>query len=910
MTTLEYTWAGLALWPFLFLLLAGRAFFALAGVRMKGVAAWYLSPAMGLVVAGFLVGWLNQAGLPVRAFGQELTIALTVVSLGIIVWKKCSPPRALLASGALAVIYLGTVGWPLLLQGPDWISFLNHDFSNYTLAATRLLSHGFFDVPTREQLQGGDPATLTWFMHVSKGERPCTDTMLAAMADTFRISPREIFMPFTLSLHLVQAWALAGLLALESRTRRAALPAMVVLLFTPLSILEVYYQLIAQAGGLALMLLAYALLVRPMAFRPWPGNIRQALPCAAAMAYLLWFYPEATPFTLMGAALFHAWALWKHASDRWRRLAWLTVAGCTTLLLLHINLQRVFGFLLNQIRHGAQQADRFPYFVELQGWPRLMGWTEFYGQAPAWTIWVAVAAVVACIVALLRKSRLVPPLASAMALVIALLVMRQSGFGVFKAALFAQTVLAAGAGTAWCWTLRWPVMVRAVIVLVWMASVAPTALAYRRVSLGEPGGPCEAPYASQLGFPRRIPLKGECQVINMGPGMEKVVLQNLKKMRLNPLPPAASSMYWLPREYHLELATSLMEHIKSETREFESRYVYLEPPLVPGRSSDRYLAEPHPLLCPFNRLDARTQFRDWYTFRPLGEFRNRLSLLPSEESQAPIPAAAAREYHFRGFPIESDPAASPGERRTFMNMRRHLLFEVLRPTEEMFVRIQLTRTYRGEGRTALPEKAVILGDGEWPVGFTGNGTACVVVGPVRPRMSFGRALLALDLGEQASQLPVGDTRPLGGWIRDVSALTPGRRGALAPPASISQFPRDLLDNPGLEYSGIFEDGWIGRDSWVTLRLPEGDRMALQLKLQIPGIGKLAAGNRVRVKLDGAERLARTLPAGEFETLVELPRPASDRVRVEISWDHTENLPKRDARPVAARVDTLRLISIE
>src|SRR5438093_10147332 len=60
-----------------------------------------------------------------------------------------------------------------------------------------------------------------------------------------------------------------------------------------------------------------------------------------------------------------------------------------------------------------------------------------------------------------------------------------------------------------------------------------------------------------------------------------------------------------------------------------------------------------------------------------------------------------------------------------------------------------------------------------------------------------------------------DRRPVG-ISRNISIITNEQYQKLERPSKIAEFPQDLSRNPGLEYSGVFEDGWVGPESFFKL----------------------------------------------------------------------------------------------
>src|SRR5262249_30661639 len=150
----------------------------------------------------------------------------------------------------------------------------NDDMANYCLAASRLLRHGFFDVPTaRELFAGQDFTQYYWFYHVPAGIRCGPEIVVAWTASLTGLTVHQAFMPATLALHLVLISSAGALAGLPRRPRRVAFWASVLAAASPLMTYGVVCQLIAQVGGVALLCGAAAVALRPVPLRLGPRRL-------------------------------------------------------------------------------------------------------------------------------------------------------------------------------------------------------------------------------------------------------------------------------------------------------------------------------------------------------------------------------------------------------------------------------------------------------------------------------------------------------------------------------------------------------------------------------------------------------------------------------------------------------------
>jgi hypothetical protein len=210
---------------------------------------------------------------------------------------------------------------------------------------------------------------------------------------------------------------------------------------------------------------------------------------------------------------------------------------------------------------------------------------------------------------------------------------------------------------------------------------------------------------------------------------------------------------------------------------------------------------------------------------------------------------------------------------------------------------------RRDGSGALPPASVV-GTRRVPLPLVGSGSARVVSAPLTPKVIDGLRYVVVDMGEPgqlplvrrpgltdlwAKSVPI-DPRFLTSYVRDISLVSDSAYQHLRAPHALTRFPADL-HNPGLEYSGIYEDGWLSDDAYALLA--GGPRTRLVAKVEVPG-GYPA--RTLRILLDGHTIAERKVGPGN--TTVTVPIAASPaRRRVEFRWSRPIKLPAPDGRSV-------------
>lgn len=245
---------------------------------------------------------------------------------------------------------------------------------------------------------------------------------------------------------------------------------------------------------------------------------------------------------------------------------------------------------------------------------------------------------------------------------------------------------------------------------------------------------------------------------------------------------------------------------------------------------------------------------------------------------------------------------------------RRLLFRVVNPTPHPRLLVEMTNTLAADGRNLLPP-ATLAGADSAPLGLIGRGSARVYAGPVDPQTVQGEALIGIDMNAEPTAFRPRrrglmrlfgntinlDPRTLVGFARDISLVSDEEYRAMEPPRLLSAFPADLADKR-LEYSGLYEDGWVAEAAFVRLA-GSPRRSVLAIDGIAPKIAETSKPPELTVLLDGREIERRVLPFGRFAARAVLPPSAGPR-RIDLRFDRVEQLPGGDDRPVAVKLERL------
>lgn len=926
--------------------LTGQALQILLGIKSGRTRSWLLAPTFGMAALALSGMLLNQAGLPFASFALWLFAATSMASIGLLIWKKTRAPIGYHKIFVVLFAVLLLSGWPLFLYGWSWVGYGNDDMANYCLGAERFLRHGFYSIPQPVELAGIDYSQFYWMMHVAGQIRFGSEHMLAYVAGITGLKPIAIFMPTLLAFCLTQLTAIMALAGSTNASHRTGFFAAITLGVAPLWYAGIMYQLIAQVAGLGLLAAILVLIARPRFPSSRCGQARLAGASAILIAALCICYPEVLPFLVLG------WILYMVVQMRLRRRWFVGLvptaafALLLVLLLLRHNALSTTLTLLGQATDGLNaqttlateaRVSLFPYFLMPSGPAFFFGFDVLADRyAEPWTSYALVGGLIAAVgtLGLLKPwtHNLTAPAALLVAMVPigALLFHTQNGFGLFKLMMFALPflILEVTRQAVTCHHRRTMLVAYILLLVVWIAGA--WRYTYATSNL-ESNGEGELLTASQSRgeFPDQpawsdttsAPISKLLMI--EAPDAQPIFLSQLVVAALmgrsaEPFP----AWVWnvIPGYATGDTAIALANHIQTEVYQkqqvlglhfWESRKAARLP------SEEDILITSQAELRAFNKI-ADNPFQPTnglFTYARLPDLKNHLAFIQSQEGQHYYLGSAG---HISVYRAQKD-IYQPEEH--FFAIGRHLLFRVLNPDKSIRLRLSMTTSILGEGRTKLPIEALVRfgEDGHAKLGFMGSGSANVFSPPIEPIRINGAAYIALDLGRPP--IPLGlpardlqglynrdlslDTRLALGYCRDISAIDEETYQARTLPREISRFPADLFMNNAPEYSGIYEDGWVSRHAFIVLGPADtGDIISVHAQLpQIPG--KPAASTKVELLANGKSLITKKIVAGDIDLEAAVPN-ASRQVKIELRFDRTESLPAPDNRPVTVLLKAIKL----
>ena len=950
----------LVLGTFLYLTFIGQAVVALLRPRLGVLWSWFIAPTVGLALLIVLITRLNVWGIPVRVAGPWLTLGMFVAAVGIFIWRRPKLPwRQLAPFFGIVCVYLLYVGWPAVRFGFNWISYGNDDMANYCLAAERFLNHGYYDLPLQTDLEGRNYTQHYWFMHGLQQIRPGSELAVAWIASLTGLKAHQTFMPAILMLSMLQIFALGAVSIFKGRYRKVTLVAFFLFATSPLFGLGTLYQLIAQVGGIAILLAAASVLfaTRHMTWRKLAlGGLITG--CLAI------YYPEVAPFVALGIGIC---ALRLRYTDRaiFNRYA-LFIGGVAalTFLLIATNTYQFINTLVMQsvgsagLGAMAEINDQsgglvlFPWTLVPSFLPMLFGLHAFgvVGTDPLISILIALSFgfLIFMIVRAWKNVREGAPAGYLGALMLFLgfyLFNKGQDFGLFKLAMFAQPVITLFLAQGFAFFLfgpsakhrRWAAIA---LVVFFARTIWPHAY-YTYASLGTYGGGLtEVVGASRLGVsftpPKDLKFDAiESDINNVVTAkmlaqytqgidtrflsrsyMDNIANIAVLKFLRTPDPdlgPQARIIeklsllrFLLPEEIMTgdvpDYKVMSIQKLDNNWTETSSRNLNYK---------DRLLVSVRRDLDHFNKANPGAGWvtQNMFQYKLESQVKDHLVFIHSELS--PHYYSSAR---FKAAFFQREPEPITHGDVYFHGSGRYNLFNIIHPSPNLRLIVDFSRTSLGKGRSKLPSKAIVVGEKDYPLPFVGHGSARVVSPPLKPEYFEQNAYITLDFGEVPHPIEKEktglmrlwglkfnlDDRRLVGFMRDASVITEEQYLALPRPSKINDFPGDLARYPGLEYSGLFEDGWVAEDAFFKLG-PSRAGQILTFKGTIPETKKFREqGVDVTVSINEKPTEIVNLKSGAF-TLTRLIKEATQITSISLHFSDAQVYGTDDPRAVSASI---------
>jgi hypothetical protein len=928
MTALAIALAAFAAWC-----LIGCALLAVVRADTAEIRIVLTAPALGASLAVVPLFVLSDLGIPTERSSLPVAIVLIVSSIAVLALRRPRLPKTVAPVLLVCLGALFLAGWPMFTFGFNWIANVNDDMANYVLSATRLVHHGLFaPLDAKALSHDRDYSTVTAVFH-STGVRPGADIMLATLTSLVKRPAYQVFMPLILALNLCGVCAVAALAMQAARRWWAAVVAAALVAVSPLATYGVLQQLLPQVWGLGLAAALFALLMRTELHRGKGPRVGDVLLIGLLATAVVLVYVELAATLLLAYAVYVAVLAVRRELELGALIRLWVPPIAIVAVLLNSYLVREIVFVRGQASSGVSTSGAVPIFgysLVPSALPAILGLDTFSGSGPTRmqvdilvSVIILAAVLVASVLTLRRGFAAVAVLVAYGALGV-LLGVKTSDFGLFKLYMYIQPFLAAAAAI-WLSQVRRRALLAAAGIALLALGIAQIRTQQDYVSQSR--NPIDLRHASA---PDLLPAFRSLAVTSAAPVVAATDHPTLGK--LEAVSAGSRPIYFVSRDLFSGFGSVF----------YNLQGLALKREFALYRSLDPWKKRSFNLHATGRRAGVDTFLDNTDASAILSSGRCRV-ILPTG-SQEPInrralpegsPLVTARTcrggenllmftqsalgQNFYGFGSRAGVSFYQLERdyffsgHTIAGLGRYALFRVLNPTPRVRLVVSLTTTLRHDGNNLLPPAAAV-GASRTLLPFVGRGSGRVFSSPLRVQTIAGQPYVLLDMGVAGRLTPVPrhglealygksivlDPRLLTAYLRDISIVSDSQYRRLRAPSALRHFPGDL-SNPGLEYSGFYEDGWVAERSYVVLAGGRSGDLVLRADDVMP-----SAAKHLRVLVNGRTAVSRSVHPGALD--VRIPVGASKgRRRIDIEWAASTPLNAPDLRPASAHISFVGVV---
>lgn len=905
----------------------------------KPLIALGLSSVMGISVVTLQSFTISRLGIPLKYFHYFFIID-SIISILILIRNKnyLSEIKASLKYFVFGQLGILVSAWPMLKYGFGWLSYTNDDMNNYVLSAMRLYHQGFFEVANQKLFDGKDYSQVFYYFNTLKGIRSGSEIFLASVSNLNHGQVLSIFMVAIFILQLALLANLNGLISIlfPNKPRLRFIGYLLTLSF-PLLNLGVLYQLIAQVGGLAISLSIFLIIATEKRTELFSKSKTYIPLLILLLSALLIWYPEITVFTLPGIFIIFLFKQNRsklHAS--WQSIVALFLA----ILILNRYILDAVNFLLSQMQAASKQANGinmsaqlFPYFLKPHGLIALLGFEPInrWFSEPWESLFIALsfAILVFIVIKIVRsKSEIIQNHFTLiwMLLILPILIYKEIGFGAFKLSMYAAPYLILGLlyllnnevvnSNVPVRFKRRKVAYLGILATLLICNIRTTSFYVGASTGGATNGFSEVQGGSETGIAANIH-----RAVSAEPKTRVIVspTYNLSAMKLEDIATRGWSLIQPTTNIWDQLGLNETNLPYGLIRIQDKIFNFANDSLKFSQiSSYNYLDNNQAFLLNNNPRDAINHYSNRNFIKPWqysieSNLHNYLMFIDSSKGYTYYSWEKSRTQTALYLP-ERNPMVPGTYMQAFGN---YLLFEIIHPSAKPMLILGDTNTVLSQYSRALP-KVEIYGENVKDVTSVGRGSARTDTLLPPPKQISGHYyylihILQSTLPQIQKQSAVAsvygraiqnDSRRIAIFVNNLSVLDSAEITVWDTPKNLSNFPTDL-ENEKLFYSGIYEDGWIAKDSYFDLDSANTKNFTITGQVPIlPSQPKFTT--ELSVLIDGKKALVTLLNPGEFSKTVSITNMNLEMGthRVELHFSKEQMLPLPDGRPASAHVTEL------
>ncbi len=893
----------------LYFFIVGYAFLVILHVNINKLINMLISPIFGISIVLISLFTLSRIGFSINEISNYLFLTTLISSILIVFFYIISSDKENIKKFLVIFPLIIVLMLPFLLSflkfDLNWISFVNGDFSFYSLASERFKSYGFSELPSSGNIYDFKDYSLAYWKYANEmGHRTGSEILLAYISSITGFNSHQVYMPFIVSIFISTVMTLGAIAYSILKSYKKSLFLMLLIAVSPVMTIPIYLQLLAQSLGLAHLILAIFLFI----FCINDNSKKNVILFSIVVVSFSIVYSEILPFLFLFLFIYMLYKYKLIVLNKKDITYKLLIFSTIILLLLNTHIIELVEFI-KLVYFTSQESSNmtaidnkitlFPTYLTPALFPFSLGIQPYGVNSNSALIFLSIAMIFLFIYNLYKKYNQSYSFILIMFFIFIvvgfLLFYKNHAYGVFKITMLINPffILLLFFLIINIKTKRLSIVIYIVIFIVFLYNHLENT---KRINMNF--GISPVPFAS-LGYVNQLKeIKEKALESNV-----QTILTDTHIRELS-----------LLESYYFKGITFISPTFGNTIRpKFaqntlvgkENKFKFSEDTILEFQNIQLDNNENvNILLTPKNASvlnKSNLENKNKITLNRLSDVENLLLFKNTQLATSTIGP------HQTFFQIEKDPMSISN---VFVGIGRYHLYDILNFENNSELLLEITASYNKDKLYKLPTLS-ILGSTKKEINLVGNGSARVLVNNIEPQKINNSTLLGIDFGYDGNYFKnkeqigyklfnnqiLQDPKKISLFARNISLINRKKVNDifLNAPQYIKSFPKDLA-NENLIYSGIFEDGWVADEFYVNLTKKGGTNLVI--RGMIPQLGNKDFNTKVEVVLNGKSQEIKEFGIGDFQIIIPVNELDFEKYNIYIKSSNLQQISKLDSREVS------------
>lgn len=901
----------------IYFFIVGYSLFILLQININKIVSLLIAPVFGIstiLVAlftlsrvGFSIGEVSNYLFLITLFGSILIIYLYLKKLDFEDRKK------IFIIFPLIIVLMLPFFLSFLKFDLNWLSFVNGDFSFYSLASERFKNYGFSELPISGELYDVKDYSLAYWKYANEmGHRTGSEILLAYVSSVTGLNSHQVYMPFIVSIFIATIMTTGAIAYSILKNIKYSIAFMILLSVSPVMTIPIYLQLLAQALGLAHLILAIFLFTNCIK----DTSKKNIIIFSIVVASFSIAYSEILPFLFLFLFFYMIYEYKIILLNKKDIFYKLLIFIILILILLNTHIIDLIEFI-KLVYFTSQESSNmtaidnkivlFPTYLTPALFSFSLGISPYGSVSNDIMIFSSVIILFIFIYYLYKKYNQNYSFILIIFLIFIaigfLLFYKNHAYGVFKITMLINPFLIL---LIFFLIVNIRTKLLAVVVYIAILVVFLTNHLENTKKINATFGMSPVPLAS-LGYIEQLKnIKNKALETNTQTILTDTYVRELSLLE---------SYYFKGIEFISPTFGSTIrpKDFEKTVIEKENIFQFSENTILEFENIQFYDKEQTSIILTpknatiLNKLNL--DIKDKLTLHRLSDVEN---ILLFKNTQLTTSTIGPNQTLFQ---VEKDPMSISN---TFSAIGRYHLYDILNFKKNSELLLEITSSYNKNEMYKLPSISII-GETKEKIHLVGSGSARVLIDNIKPKVIDNNSLLGIDFGYDGSYFEnkkqfgyklfnnqiLQDPRKISLFARNISLLNKEKVENIYfnAPNYIKSFPQDLK-NENLVYSGIFEDGWVTDEFYVNF--VKKDASNITIKGLIPNFGDKNFNTKIEILVNNDSKAIKEVGIGEFEITIPVEELDSEKYNIHIKSSNLQTISNLDPRRVSFLIKEVSL----